>query len=751
MKRSLPRTLSFWAIDHPRWVIVAFCLLLALAAPGLTRLELRLDGRALVPSDAPALLADQRIQQIFGVRDPLVVVIDTGRAGGILSADRLRAVRELNGALAGLEGLGWGALSSLVTEPRDRVDSIDASPFLSPLPESAADLTELERDIAAAAILTGTLVSVDGASTATLVKVPGGVDRQRLVTAVQNVLAEVELPAGTQAFLVGAPAAEVLLGRHVLADLQRLLPLALLLMALVLGWFFRRPWAVALAFAEVLGCLIFTFGLLGWSGQPIYLTTAILPVVLTTLALTDEIHLLAVGQRIARRRPAVAGRCLARAVVAELARPVALTSLTTALAFLSFLASDLPPVRSFGSWAAVGVLFCLLWSLTVTPVLMRLLGPRRWVAPGDGWHFAGWRLRGRWPLVAALALLVLVAGALRLEVQDGWVSGFARGSDFRRSVERFNEQFYGAHRLQLRLELPATGGEAQDAKPFWDPEVLAAVERFERGLRSLPAVGGVLGPYGHLAAVTHLARGRPAGPRAPPDDAEYIRRMWRRIELGRGPDRRREIVDDDYRQGLVTVFLGDANYRDTAAVLGRVDELAERDLKPLGGRVEIGGDVAVSQAMIAAIVGGQLKSLALAGLGILLLLTWSAGSLGRALRALLPVSLAALVSLGVMGWCGIPMGVATSMFLALSLGVGVDFSVHFMARERAHGSRQAARAAIAPAVLLDALALGLGFGLLGLSQVPANSRLGLLVALAMVTAAGVTLVGFRGEEKRRLP
>ena len=70
-----------------------------------------------------------------------------------------------------------------------------------------------------------------------------------------------------------------------------LLPLAIAIMTLVLLLFFRRVLAVVLTMAEVLACLVFVFGLMGFTGVPVYLTIAVMPIILTAVGIADEIHI----------------------------------------------------------------------------------------------------------------------------------------------------------------------------------------------------------------------------------------------------------------------------------------------------------------------------------------------------------------------------------------------------------------------------------------------------------------------------
>jgi hypothetical protein len=171
-------------------------------------------------------------------------------------------------------------------------------------------------------------------------------------------------------------------------------------------------------------------------------------------------------------------------------------------------------------------------------------------------------------------------------------------------------------------------------------------------------------------------------------------------------------------------------------------------LAPHGMSLEFAGDVAVSQTLIQAIVSTQVRSLLLSLLGILAITSLMGRSLGWGILCVLPCCLAVLINFAVMGLLGMPLGVATSMFSAMTLGIGVDYAIHFTERFR-HVTRLGLPAAEAvvdtvkttgPAVILDALAIALGFGIMVLSQVPSNARLGGLVVLSVAGCLLATLL-----------
>src|SRR6185436_12746977 len=145
-----------------------------------------------------------------------------------------------------------------------------------------------------------------------------------------------------------------------------------------------------------------------------------------------------------------------------------------------------------------------------------------------------------------------------------------------------------------------------------------------------------------------------------------------------GQPRLRQIVDTNYWQSLTTVFLKDANFQDTAQLMRDLRAYERERLAPKGIKLGFAGDVAVSQSLIKGIVTTQLQSLfwSLAGIYAVTAL------LGRSLRwgiyCVLPSALAVLINFAVMGWMNIPLGVATSMFAAMTLGIGVDFATHLL-------------------------------------------------------------------------
>ncbi len=887
-----------YSIRHPRRTIAIAVLVTLSVAPGILRLKLRTDGHALVPADAPEIQHDHQIREDFGLDDPIVVFIRrTDHPDGIFNSHTLQLVQNLTDAFENLEYVHPASLFSLATEVSDRVfpGTLRFRRFLDPIPQARNELLALRESLRDVRLYNGTLIANDDKATAVLVGVPSDVNRMEFLQSINDAIAAQGTVPET-IHVIGAPLAEGLLGTHILEDLgvptsllghrptladpstgermprtlyelQRLIaryvglvPLAVAIMALVFFISFRSVAAVALPLIEVGAALVVIFALMGWLGVPVYLTTAVMPVILTATGITDEIHVFSRYRHELRRRPDESHVDVLRSTMDEMTPPVLMTSITTAIGFLSFALSSIDPVQAFGLFTAGGIIFCMFWSLSVIPALLTLIDPKRFVdrpgAPGSTpagttldsvfRPLGALAIRFRWVVVVGAVTLTAVApwGIGKIEVQDSWIDGFALNSGFRRATDAFNEQFLGTHilhvcvdaghelltgelradafdgrwmkfpadavadprtligrRLRLRRTEDSTfvgpPSRAEELRQTWWSWIQSATRQGDRivvgcdprrgsalfALRLVPgdtarydittspllrpdviqriaelesfieghhdeAVGGVRGTSDYMATINYMRSGRKEADRKIPVNVEAIEWNWGEYERLRGYDRRRQLVDSDYGRSIVTVLMKNANFVGTARLMRDIREYERTNLAPHGISLSFAGDVAVSQTLIDAIVGTQVVSVLGSLVGDFLVTAILGRSLIFGLLCILPSSLAVLLNFAVMGWVGMPLGVATSMFSAMTLGIGVDYAIHLLERyrlSRAGGldTRTALTEAVATtgsAICVDTLAVCLGFGILALSQVPANARLGGLLVLSLVNCFVATML-----------
>jgi predicted RND superfamily exporter protein len=475
---------------------------------------------------------------------------------------------------------------------------------------------------------------------------------------------------------------------------------------------------------------------MGFASRGITLVAVVMPVILVTYCVADTIH---ITERF-RRLYAAGGsvRAALQRTMGEVVRPVVLTSLTTAAGFLAFTASSIPPLRELGIFSALGLLGALIISLLVVPPVMLLAGRR---SPPARRHrpvvtgrlgAAMVAVAGRsWAVVlVGLALTaVLGLGWSRVRIQDSWLDNFSAGSALVRTDRWFNERFLGSNVLNVVLEAPH-GSTALEAGFLED------VRRLQRHIDREEAVGGSISLADQMATVGLALTGEAVLPRSAAEADEWALLL----EVAGGSGVLAPYLDQDETSTCVWVYLNRADTRKTRAVMEAVGELAPR--------ASFAGDAFLGLHLVELVARGQWLGVLLAvGLSFVVVLLFLP-NLRDALLVVLPVGLAVLWNYGWMGWSGLPLGVATSTFSAISLGIGIDFAIHWhetlKLRLRDAESWEDALAATGAtsggAILLNAVVLLCGLGVLFASAVPPNRRLAILVSVNLLACLVATLV-----------
>lgn len=746
------------SVRRPRLVIAVIGALTLLAAWFVPRVGLRLEGRALIPADHPSMAASDRESERFGLRDVVVVAVHDRE--GPATARALGEVAAISRELAGLEGIVPGSVASLATLPRLYIadDVLDLRPLLDRAPDDPATAEAVRRETAALGLDDGILLARDHRAAAIYAEVAPEADRYVLRRELREIADRHSAP-GLEIHYSGTALAQAVLGEAAAGDLARLVPLVMLAMAGVLTLVYRRPAPALISIAEIGVSLVWTAGWMGATGQSVFVTTLALPVVLIVIGVSDDVYALDRYFAAVRERPELPPAESVFTALSTVHRPILLTALTTGAGLLCLIATSLEPQRVFGIFGALAVAFSTLLTFTLVPALLVLVQPRR----GDAARLAApaaafaERAMDRWfevlrrtrpaAVLGPLAVLVLAASAFatRVEIGDNWVVNLPPSSDTARGDRAINRLMAGTNTLELALDSGRPAG-------FHDPGAVAALGAIEDALRASPEVGAVDSLYGDVVRVNAALEGVPyreyraalARGEARLDGPRIEQALLLLDSVGSSPRVRR--LDPAARHTRMTVFVNSADYTRVGHVLEVAREAGTEALGP--DAIEPFGDGWVGYTTIRLLVIGQLRSIALAVLSDTALLVVLFGSLAVALIAVSPVVTGVVLVFGTLAATGTSLGTASSMFAAIALGVGIDYSIHLVAAERRHrklgapGPEAVRRALMqtGPAILTSALAIAAGFSLLGFSAVMPNRRLGLLVALTMTLCAIVTLV-----------
>ena len=734
----------FRGIIRFRWLIIALVLGISVIAWGQLRNHLRFESDldAMVPADNPVSMYKEQVEDRFGMRDNIVVGVlnDNPDENGVFNPRTLAIVKELSERIAllpGIKAVRDEDVSSVATMDNitGTADGMAVDPFMESVPDTPEALAALRHNLFHNEMYVDWLVSGDGTGLLIMAKLESAVDNAAGLTQRAEAYSAIEAmvqakrDAGVpeQLYVAGRGAMEITVGRYGRQDMATFLPLVLGVVLVTLYLTYRSLRGVLLPFAVVVGAVIWTLGLMGGLGFPLYFISTMMPVVLMAIGVADGIHILSRYYDEILEHPDTDGPTAVVATMSEMWLPVMLTSLTTAAGFLSFLTAPMPPQRDFGLFAAVGVLVAMVLSLTLLPAVLAMLpvkvsrGLARQMGRSGDLAATGWAARSlAWlgrsvaqrPLLVwaptVVVVLVCLVGTQRIVVNTSAIRIFPDSSSIRVAEGVLRQKFQGTVPLYIVIE-----GHAADR--LKDPGLLQQIDRMQAAAEQDPIVGGSVSIAEFIKRMNRVMNEDRPEMEVVPTNRDLVAQYLLLYSFSGEPDDFDEVVDYDYQYANVALYLREDSSQEIARVVRQVQDyaLAEfgrveqdggagdeplslrvgrwlLDLAPIRTGWETDSDFRIGFAggayftyhLSELVISGQVSSL-LVSLGAVFVLTaLMFRSLIAGLVNVVPIGIVIIFSFGVMGLFGLDLEIGKALTSSMVIGIGIDYTIHFLNKYR---------------------------------------------------------------------
>ncbi len=608
------------------------------------------------------------------------------------------------------------------------------------------------------------------------------------VASIRDILADYEDKA--ELFLGGVSMITTDMIAFIKSDLVVFGSAIIVFVILMLALIFRQWRFVILPLGICLLAVTMMLGWLSWIDWRLTVISSNFVALLLIMTLAITIHLVVRYRELHARHPDWAQHQLVAATVEQMAKPCLYTALTTIVAFVSLVVSDIRPVIDFGWMMTIGLSLALVLAFTVLPAALMLLPKGEPRDKGD--NSGAFTVRfsrvaerhGR--LVIAVALLaagVAIYGMTRLEVENRFIDYFHEDTEIYQGMSVIDRQLGGTISLDIILDSPQTeqddtldtdpvetaedpfGFEGEDlfaseassefeeddpfgeGDPFAEPGGktqssawfntvgLETISDLHTYLESLPEVGKVQS----LAIMYEVARDINGG-RLNNFELDVMRNMF-------SEDIRGFLIEpylsDEHGQTRITLRVQETSPElKRAELVEKIRRYAEDELGLAPEQIHFTGMLVLYNNMLQSLFHSQIVTLGAVFVGIMLMFLVLFRSLTVAIISLLPNLLAASVVLGGMGLTGVPLDMMTITIAAITVGVGVDHAIHYLYRFRNELAESGdyvqamhrSHASIGRAMYYTAVIIIVGFSILALSQFIPSIYFGLLTALAMFAA-----------------
>ncbi|HAJ56785.1 MAG TPA: RND transporter [Candidatus Omnitrophica bacterium] len=747
-----------FALRRPKVVFAISAVLTVLAMAQFLRVKIDTDPENMLRENEFVRVFHKEVKKEFGLYDYIVLgVVNEKDKDGVFNPRTLEKVYNLTDGIRKIDGVIAYELMSLANKDDIRQGDVGEVVFkwlMDKPPYSQEDALKIKERALANPMFYNTLISEDAKALAIYVPIKEKNISYKVSKSIQSILKPYK--GDEQYYLTGLPLAEDAFGKEMFVQMGISAPLAMIVIFFLMLWFFKHVNLVLIPIAMAMNVVILTMGLMVGLGFPIHIMSSMIPIFLLPICVLDSIHILSdFFENYAQTRNK--NKTITH-VLKTLFIPNLFTSITTMAGFFSLSFAPIPPVQAFGVFVAVGVGMAWLATVFFIPAYVSLMKEENFKNFGVTHEElkAGLFSRflvgigrftvRRWRVVLAGTVLIIGVsfyGISKIQINDNPTKWFAKRHPIRVADIVLNSHFGGTYSAYVVFDANDKGAEV-----FKEPAMLSYIA----GLQEYLQKKGDVGKSTSLADITKKVHFELMGA----DNAYYsipktkpaVAQCLLSFENSHKPDDLYHFVTPDYSRLNLWLQLRSGDNQ----VMARVQKDTERFFKenpaPYALTHNWSGLTYINMVWQDRMVVGMLWNFIGSFIIVLLMMTLLLRSVLAGLVAMMPMTVTVLFIYGFLGLTGKEYDMPVAVLSALTLGLAVDFAIHFIERAKAlyreKGNWQEASEEmfLGPyrAILRNALVISIGFLPLFVSPLVPYNTVGFFMFAIMLFASMGTLL-----------
>ena len=744
LRISKLRGITNWVVNNPKKTIVFAVIATLFFCLFIPYISFKSNMKDMVPLNDPVIKDFDKVIDEFGSQEFLMVALCSNN---IFTPGSLKKIHKMSEEFSNLQGV------EKVTTPLN-IDLIEGSEGLITITPAAEKVPESEKEIEdfKERILNSpqgkSFIAKNGKAALTLITLESGIiATQKAEELVEEILVIIHQNEGPEKIYLAGDAylshyAKSAMGH----DLYFLFTLIVLVATGFLYLCFRSKIGVLIPMLTVFMSIIWMIGFMALMKYPFNIVSVISPTILVAIGSAYGIHIVnkyyeAIGNHL-RGKEAVLN------TMSEMNSPVIMAALTTVAGFLTLNTSFVIPIKQFGTSAAFGVLSAMILSLTFVPAVLTLEKKTpRYIKKQKSSGILDSSLGKVGTFVAEHPKTVIIASSLvicfsllgipKITTQADLTKYLGENSPPVKSINVVENNFGGTSRLLIAVDTKKKNG-------VKEPVVLKKMLKTEKYLDSLKYTGNSHSLADLICEINQVLHGGDKKYYTIPKTRRAVAQelLLFTMQGGSGID---SLVSYNFEKALISTQV--KNTSQLKKTMSKIEEYLKKNFDGDKFNVKLVGMPKITLRLMSRIINSQISSLFYSILIVAVIVSLIFVSLKIGLICILPLLLTIVINFGIMGYFGISLDVATATIASIAIGIGIDYSIHFISRYRKEikDKKDKRKALIITTktagrgILFNAVTVILGFGVLLFSSFHGLFVFGYLICLTMVISSVASL------------
>ena len=533
--------------------------------------------------------------------------------------------------------------------------------------------------------------------------------------------------------------------------------IGVLLFIIATLWFvFKKIVWIIVPLSSCIFSVVVMLGMLGLLGWKVTVISSNFIALMLILTMAMNIHLSTRFLQIKNEFPSKSKIKILEIATNKMFLPILYTGLTTICAFLSLIFSGIKPVIDFGWMMTIGLITSMITTFTLLPTFINLssdnniFGLKSDTKSKITNFLSNYTLKNKNIIFATAAAIVVMSlfGISKLQVENSFINYFDKDTEIYKGMKLIDEELGGTTPLEVILKFPKEesqetnedddwGDEDEDNSKYWfTKDKIDKIDRVHNYLENLDHVGKVLSFSSILKVAESLNNNKPLGG----------------LEIGvlytKLPENiKREIVTPyvsiDDSEARISLRLKDSNKNlRRNELIKKINSDLKNEIKLSEDEYKLAGVLIIFNNLLQSLFKSQILTLGFVMLGIFFMFIILFRNLKLALIGVIPNFIAAFFILGIIGIFNIPLDMMTITIAAITIGIAVDNSIHYIYRFKEEFLKsgdysktvKTCHSTVGVAILNTSITIVFGFSILVLSNFIPTIYFGIFTGLAMLLA-----------------